>query len=146
MKGNYLVIDKRVLPDVYEKVVNAKQLLKEGKVKEITEATKIVGISRSVYYKYKDYIFEFSESAQGRKATFNIKLIDHTGVLSDILNYISGQGGSILTINQGIPLNGYAYVSLTIDMSAMNGDIKTLLDGLGNVNKVETVEFIAMEQ
>lgn len=146
MKGNYLVIDKRVLPDVYEKVVNAKQLLKEGKVKEITEATKIVGISRSVYYKYKDYIFEFSEGAHGRKATFNIKLIDHTGVLSDILNYISVQGGSILTINQGIPLNGYAYVSLTIDMSAIEGDIKTLLDGLSNVNKVETVEFIAMEQ
>lgn len=145
MKGNYLVIDKRVLPDVYEKVVNAKQLLKEGKVKEITEATKIVGISRSVYYKYKDYIFEFSESAQGRKATFNIKLIDHTGVLSDILNYISSQGGSILTINQGIPLNGYAYVSLTIDMTEIKGDIKTILDGLKAINKVETVEFIAME-
>ena len=145
MKGNYLVIDKRVLPDVYEKVVNAKQLLKEGKVKEITEATKIVGISRSVYYKYKDYIFEFSESAQGRKATFNVKLIDHTGVLSDILNYISSQGGSILTINQGIPLNGYAYVSLTIDMTEIKGDIKTILDGLKAINKVETVEFIAME-
>lgn len=145
MKGNYLVIDKRVLPDVYEKVVNAKQLLKEGKVKEITEATKMVGISRSVYYKYKDYIFEFSESAQGRKASFNIKLIDHTGVLSDILNYISDQGCSILTINQGIPLNGYAYVSLTVDMSELEGDIKTLLDGVEGVNKVKEVEFIAME-
>ena len=32
MKGNYLVIDKRVLPDVYEKVVFAQKLLKDGKV------------------------------------------------------------------------------------------------------------------
>ena len=33
MKGNFLVIDKRVLPEVFEKVINAKRLLKEGKVK-----------------------------------------------------------------------------------------------------------------
>ena len=60
MQENYFVIDKRVLPDVYEKVVKAKKLLREGKVKEVTEATKIAGVSRSVYYKYKDFVFEFS--------------------------------------------------------------------------------------
>ena len=58
MSGNYYLIDKRVLPDVYEKVVNAKKLLREGKVKEVTEATKMVGISRSVYYKYKDFFIK----------------------------------------------------------------------------------------
>ena len=43
MDGKYLVIDKKVLPDVYEKVLEVKKLLKDGKVKEITEATKIIG-------------------------------------------------------------------------------------------------------
>ena len=38
MEGNLLVIDKRVLPEVFEKVINAKRLLKEGKVR-ITEKT-----------------------------------------------------------------------------------------------------------
>lgn len=145
MGGNYFLIDRRVLPDVYEKVVKAKNLLKEGKVKDVTEATKFVGISRSVYYKYKDFIFEFSESQQGRKATFNIKIIDKKGVLSNILNYVSSKGGSVLTINQGIPLNGYAYVSLTIDMTTLEGDIKTLLQDLSELDRVEKVDFIAME-
>ena len=145
MSGNYYLIDKRVLPDVYEKVVNAKKLLREGKVKEVTEAAKMVGISRSVYYKYKDYILEFSESQKGRKATFSLKIIDGKGVLSNILNYISSKGGSILTINQGIPLNGYAYITLTIDMSTLEGDIKTLLQDLSKIDKMEKVEFIAME-
>lgn len=145
MNGNYLVIEKSVLPDVYEKVVNAKKLLRESKVKDVTEAAKIAGISRSVYYKYKDFIFEFSESSQGRKATFNLMIVDEKGVLSNILNYISANGGSVLTINQGIPLNGYAYVSLTIDISTINGDIKTLIEGLNNIDKVEKAEFIAME-
>jgi chorismate mutase len=145
MQGNYFVIDKRVLPEVYEKVVKAKKLLKEGKVKEVTEATKLAGVSRSVYYKYRDFVFEFSESPKGQKATFNIMIIDGTGVLSTILNYISSVGGSILTINQGIPLNGYAYVSLTIDMSNLNGDIKILVEELSKLDRVEKVEFIAME-
>ena len=145
MDRNYLVIEKSVLPDVYEKVVNAKKLLRESKVKDVTEAAKIAGISRSVYYKYKDFIFEFSESSQGRKATFNLMIVDEKGVLSNILNYISANGGSVLTINQGIPLNGYAYVSLTIDISTISGDIKTLLEGLNNIDKVEKAEFIAME-
>ena len=74
MSGNYLVIDKRVLPDVYEKVLFAKKLLKDGKVKEITEAVKQAGISRSVYYKYKDHVFDFSETSEGRKVTYNIIL------------------------------------------------------------------------
>lgn len=143
--SNYYVIDKSVLPDVYGKVVNAKKLLREGKVKEVTEATKIVGISRGVYYKYKDYIFEFSERAQGIKATFSLTILDEKGVLSNVLNYISSKGGSILTINQSIPLNGFAFVSLTIDMSGLDGDLKTLLKGLSEIDKVDKVEFMAME-
>ena len=145
MSGDYLVIDKRVLPDVYEKVLFTKKLLKDGKVKEITEAVKIAGISRSVYYKYKDFVFDFSETSEGRKVTYNIILKNEKGVLSNISNYIAEQGGDILTINQGIPLNGYANLSITIDLSTVDGDIKTLTDGLHNIKNVEKVEFIGME-
>ena len=145
MEQNFYIIDKNVLPDVYEKVVRAKKLLKEGKVKDVTEATKVAGISRSVYYKYKDFVFEFAESSKGRKATFNIMIIDEKGVLSNILNYVSNCGGNILTIHQGIPLNGYAYITFTIDISALNVDIKTLVEGFLKINRVEKAEFIAME-
>ncbi len=145
MSGNYLVIDKRVLPDVYEKVLFAKKLLKDGRVKEITEAVKIAGISRSVYYKYRDHVFDFSETSEGRKVTYNIILKNEKGVLSIISNYIAEQGGDILTINQGIPLNGYANLSITIDLSCVDGDIKTLTDGLSNLKNIEKVEFIGME-
>ena len=145
MSGNYLVIDKRVLPDVYQKVVFAKKLLKDGKVKEVTEAVKIAEISRSVYYKYKDFVFDFSETSEGRRVTFNLIVKHQKGVLSDISNYISEHGGNILTINQGIPLNGSANLSLTIDISTLNGDIKTLTEGLQILENVDKVEFIGME-
>ncbi|EOR27229.1 hypothetical protein A500_05631 [Clostridium sartagoforme AAU1] len=145
MKGNFLVVDKRVLPEVYEKVVDAKRLLKEGKVKDVTEAAKTVSISRSVYYKYKDSVFALSETEQGQKVTINMMINDNKGVLSGILNYISEEGGSIITINQGIPMNKKANLSLTIDTSSLKGDLKTLLEDLSKVKDVEKVEFVAME-
>ena len=145
MNGSYLIIDKRALPDVYEKVLYAKKLLKDGKVKEITEAVKIAGISRSVYYKYRDFVFDFSETSEGRKVTYNIIVKNEKGILSAISNYISEIGGDIITINQGIPLNGYANISITIDISTVNGDIKTLTEGLKQIRNIEKVEFIGME-
>lgn len=145
MKDNYLVVDKRVLADVYEKVVNAKNLLKDGRAKDVTEAAKHAGISRSVYYKYKDFVFEFAETSQGKKVTFSMIIKDKKGVLSEILNYISEEGGSILTINQSIPINEAASLTLTVDISSLDGDIKTLLRDLAEIPNVEKVDFIAME-
>lgn len=145
MKGNFLIVDKRSLPDVYEKVVDAKRLLKEGKVKDVTEAAKTVNISRSVYYKYKKTVFELAETEVGQKVTLNMMINDNKGVLSCILNYISEEGGSIITINQGIPMNKKANVSLTINISSINGDLTTLMDGLSKIKDVESVEFVAME-
>ena len=145
MNSNYLVIDKKVLPEIFEKVINTKKILQEGKVKEITEATKLVGISRSVYYKYKDYVFEFSQMSNGRKATFNMIIAHKKGVLSNILNLISEEGGNILTIDQGIPINNLANLSLTIDISSMKIELSEMLEDLRKLEFVDKVEFIAME-
>lgn len=145
MNGDYLIIDKKVLPEVFEKVINTKKILQEGKVKEITEATKLAGISRSVYYKYKDYVFEFSQMSNGRKATFNMIIGHQKGVLSNILNFISEQGGNILTIDQGIPINDLANLSLTIDISTMKIELSKMLEDLKKLDFVDKVEFIAME-
>ena len=145
MEGKYLVIDKKVLPDVFGKVLEVKKLLKEGRIKEVTEATKIVGISRSVYYKYKDYVFEFSEGAQGRKMTFNMMVKHQKGVLSKVLNFLSDKGGNILTIDQGLPINGIANLTLTIDMTMLELELTDLLDELSKMDNVNRVDFIAME-
>ena len=145
MKSQWLVIDKKVLPEVFEKVIKAKRLLKEGSVKEITEATKQVGISRSVYYKYKDYVFEFSETSYGKKLIFSMVVTHKKGVLSSVLNLLSEYGANILTIDQSIPINNSAYVSITIDISSVGIDIYEILNRVSQVEGVEKTEFVAME-
>lgn len=89
MKEKYLIVNKKILPDYFEKVVEARNLLTEGKVKGISDAAKIVGISRSTYYKYKDYVFLPSDNSIGRKALVSMMLEHKKGVLSEVLNYLS---------------------------------------------------------
>ena len=47
--GSYLLIDKMILPDYYQKVIDARALLTSGRVKDVSEAVRQVGISRSTY-------------------------------------------------------------------------------------------------
>ena len=145
MNKDFLVIDKKVLPEVFQKVMDTKKILNEGRAKGVTEATKISGISRSVYYKYKDYVFEFSEMSKGRKATFSMIIKDRKGVLSNIINYISEEGANIITIDQGIPINSCANLSLTIDISNMIKEFKVFLEELSKMDYVDKIDFIAIE-
>lgn len=44
MYQNFLLVDKSILPDYYEKVIEARALLSSGKIKDVSEAVKQVGI------------------------------------------------------------------------------------------------------
>ena len=82
MLENYLIIHKSILPEYYSQVLAVRHLIETGKAKDISQAVKDVGISRSTYYKYKDYIFEPSELSGGRKAVLSMMLDHSPGVLS----------------------------------------------------------------
>jgi chorismate mutase len=58
---NYYVIKKKAVPEVLLKVLEVQKLLDSKKAMSVMEATEIVGISRSSYYKYKDDIFPFMQ-------------------------------------------------------------------------------------
>ena len=98
MLENYLLIHKSILPEYYEKVLEARRLIEDGKANEVSQAVKMVGISRSTYYKYKDFILEPSEMTVGHKAVLSMMLTHEPGILSTVLKQLSEAGGSVLTI------------------------------------------------
>lgn len=73
-KGQYYVLKEKAVPDVLLRVVEAKRLLDSGKTDSVQDATEQVGISRSSFYKYKDDIFPFHETAKGKTITMVIQL------------------------------------------------------------------------
>ena len=68
-KGRFYIVREEIMPEIFLKTIKAKELLKNGKVKTVNEATEAVGMSRSAFYKYKDYIFPFYEASMGKIVT-----------------------------------------------------------------------------
>ena len=93
------------MPEVYLKVILAKKLLAQGKAKSASEAAKSAGISRSAFYKYKDFIHEYNTRLSDSIMTISASLADESGVLSALMAEISSSGGNILTIHQNIPVD-----------------------------------------
>ncbi len=145
MKEKYLIVSKEILPDYYDKVIEARELLEKKKVKNISEAVKAVGISRSTYYKYKDFLYAPSIESHGRKALISL-MIEHTkGSLSNVLAYISSINGNILTINQNIPMNNAATVIISLETLHMEIDIEEAVKGLSDLDTVLNAMLISIE-
>lgn len=111
-----LLVDSSVLPEVFLRVVEAKRMLAVGQVRSLSEAAKAAGISRSALYKYKDCVFVHNEALDDKVITLSARLEDRPGVLSGLLNSLSEHQGNILTVNQSIPVDGVAAVSVSARM------------------------------
>ena len=143
--NSYYIVDKSILPDYFEKVVETRKLLSGGVIKEVSAAVRMTGISRSTYYKYKDFIFEPEESSNDRKAVFFLMLNHEKGVLSKVLATFSDKDANIIAITQSPPISGKASVTLTCDISRLTCDANELLANLAELGGVEQVKLVAME-
>ncbi|NLZ76264.1 MAG: ACT domain-containing protein [Erysipelotrichia bacterium] len=145
MTKDYLIIHKKVLPDYFIKVIEVNQAIKEKKYPNISEAVKAVGISRSTYYKYKDYVFLPEESTITKKAILSVDLIHRPGSLSSVLNVLKNNKISILTISQSLPVNELANVIISIDITDINISMNELIRELKVLKQVKDVKLIAFE-
>lgn len=138
----YYLVEVTALPDYLVKVTQVKELLKEGV--SIIDACKRMDVSRSTFYKYKDYI-HFPSTQTIRRMVLNLKLIDETGVLSNVLNFVAKSGGNVLSINQEMPIHNIAFVTLTIDAIDLKSPISAFISEVKELNKVVEVILTAVE-
>lgn len=137
VKRQFLMVDAAVLPEVFLKVIKAKELLASGEARNISMATRQVDISRSAFYKYKDCVFDARNTQQ--VITVLATLLDETGALQALLAEISAAGGSVVTINQATPENGTAKVELTVRTDTLRMNIDEMLTHLSQQHAVVEV-------
>ena len=140
---HYLLVDSRVLPAVFPKVLEAKQMLDSGQARSVNEAVRLVGISRSAFYKYRSCIHEFDPHAGGRIVTLQAMLRDEAGVLSKLTGTLYQSGANILTINQNIPINGIAPVLVTARTTGLTVKLEELLDGMREIEGVMQITVVS---
>ena len=141
-KDKFYLVQEDILPEAIKKTIKVKEILKLGEVKTINEAVEKMDLSRSAYYKYKDFVLPFYEASINKIVSVSFVLDNKQGVLSNVLNMISEDKGNVLTINQGIPLQGVAVATISIETKNMNIDLEALLDKLRLVNGVRRLEVI----
>lgn len=143
--STYFLVDSSILPEVFSKVIEVKKILTKSSAKPINEAVKEVGLSRSAYYKYRDFVFPFYETSRGKIITLHFVVEDFSGILSSIIEKIALSKASIVTINQNIPVNGLADIIISIETAEMNRNIKDLLDEIGCIEGIRKQSILARE-
>ncbi len=141
----YYIVNKKAVPEVLLKVVEAKRLLDSSKVLTVQEAVDYVKISRSSFYKYKDDIFPFNDNSKGRTITFMLQMDDTPGLLSTVLGKVAKEGFNILTIHQSVPINNIATVTLSVEIPFSSGGSSNLLEMLESLGGIHYIKILARE-
>lgn len=141
-KPKYYIVEASALPEVFLKVAEAKRLLSTGEANTVNEATRMTGISRSAFYKYRDTVLPFQNMMTGRIITFQLLLHDEPGLLSELLAVFAEAKANIITINSIVPTNGTAVVTIsaeTIDLTISLEELLSRLSGSCGVVKAEVL-------
>lgn len=141
-RKEFYIVDKNILPASIQKVIEVNELIQSKKISKY-EAIKEVGISRSTYYKYKDYIKPFFEENKDTVFTIYLSLEDKSGVLSKVLDIIADSEMNILTIIQNIPVDGIAHTSIAVH-STKEGlkELETTLENIKGIKEVKEIRII----
>jgi chorismate mutase len=139
----YYIVAADALPEIFVKVAEAKRMMQTGEVDTVGAATKLAGISRSAFYKYKDSVQPFNDMKAEHIITFQAMLKDTAGMLSRVLSVFASSGANILTINQTIPTNGCAAVTISAETSEMDVSLEQLLSDVASLDGVVKIEILA---
>ena len=136
-------MEASALPEVFLKVAEAKRLLSTGEANTVNEATRITGISRSAFYKYRDAVLPFQNMMTGRIITFQFLVHDEPGMLSNILNKFAEYNANILTINSIVPTNGCAVVTISAETMDLTVALEDMLREMSHTPGVIKAEVLA---
>ena len=143
VQTKYYIVAASALPEIFVKVAEAKRMMQTGEADTVGEAARLVGISRSAFYKYKDAVQPFNDMKTGHIITYYAMLKDNPGVLSNVLAIFAGSGANILTINQSIPTNGCAAVTVSAETSDMEISLEELIARAAALAGVIKFEILA---
>ena len=132
-KIKYYLVAAEALPEIFIRVAEAKRMMQTGEA----------DISRSAFYKYKDAVQPFNDMKSEHIITFYTLLKDVSGTLSSVLGVFAASGANILTINQSIPTNGCAAVTISAETSAMEKSLEQLITDISALDNVIKFEILA---
>mgnify|MGYP002405187196 CR=1 FL=1 len=106
-------------------------------------ATRLGGRSRRAFWKCEESGQLFGCMKWENIITFYAMLKDISGVLSRVLSVFATSGANILTINQSIPTNGCAAVTISAETMDLTVSLEELLQQLSATHGVVKAVVLA---
>lgn len=141
--SKYYIVEASALPEIFLKVVEAKRLLATGEASTVNEATKMMDISRSAFYKYRDAVQPFRDMSNSQIITFQFLLRDEPGALQAILRSFSEHSMNLMTVNSITPSNGCAVVTIAAETARASISVDDMLALLTQTPGVIKAEVLA---
>ena len=134
----FYIVDKRILPKSIQNVIKVNDLILKTKMSKYS-AIKKVGISRSTYYKYKDFIKPFYEGGEDKVYSLHLSLKDRVGILSDV---IAKEKISILTVVQNMAVDGIAKSTILIKLTqSMLKKVDKIISKIGKLEGIADIRI-----
>ena len=144
-KSHLIVVDSSVLPEVILKVLQVKKIMANKEAKSSAAACKLVGVSRSAYYKYRDCVYSYEEKLMQKIITLYMLLKDEPGVLSSVLVSLHNLSANILTVNQSIPIDGVATVTISLRLSESFEEAVAMKSIISELRGVVDIQLLSGE-
>lgn len=141
MSKEFLIIEKNILPEHFGMVIEIKELINEGM--NISEACKKVGLSRSTFYKYKDFVF-LTSGLTSKKANILVKMKEK-GSLIELLSLLEELNVSTLNIHKESLVNGIQELFLTVSSDNIIIDYNNVVKDIRRLKNVKEVLLLASE-
>lgn len=142
-ENKYYIVESSALPEIFSKVLEVKKEMERDPSLSAHSATQKVGISRSAFYKYKDLIRPFHDMTLGNIITFQLFMENETGILSEVLLTFAQWGLNILTINQNIPTEECATVTISAESPDSSLAIEDFMSALWELSGVLKCQLLA---
>lgn len=145
MEQQLIVVNSKILPDVFTRVLEVKKLMARKGEKSFASACKRVGISRSTYYKYKDSVFSYEELFNRKIVNLYLLLNDSPGVLSSVLVFLHSLHANVMTVNQSIPVDSVASVNISLRLTDETSEELNSLNSISELDGVLEVKILSAE-
>ena len=141
MAEEFLIIDKSILPEHFGMIIEIKELIDSGC--KISDACKKVGLSRSTFYKYKDFVF-LSDGFNKKKANMLVR-IKEKGSLITVLEFFKERNIQTINVHKEKLVNNIQQVFLTLSVSDLAIDFSEIAKELKKLENIKEVVLLGSE-
>lgn len=132
----FYLVREDVLPDVFIKVMEVKRRLDSSRSITVSEAVREAGISRSVYYKYRTAIRDTMSFTDKPVKTLLLVTESTDRIVQRCLDVFFESGATVLSFQQGLPMNGLVHALVTFQADFRQEDIDALVNSLSMMRGV----------